>query len=124
LRQAHQTSLASEQGQQALESGTGLLTSTKPNSTLPQETSLKPFALGELIRFLDAVERPGCELSWKRFGFVLLYSQCNLDCGGNLEEQRDFISVSSDYYPALASHYRQVTEEWYAAREQEKSGLT
>jgi len=92
--------------------------------TLPQETSLKPFALGELIRFLDAVEHPGGELSWKRFGFVLMHNQCNLECGADLEDLQDFISVSSDFYVALASRYRQVIEEWYAAREHEKSSLT
>jgi hypothetical protein len=87
--------------------------------TLPQQTSLKPFSLKELIRFLNAVEHPGGEPSWNRFGFVLLYSQCSLDCGGHLKDQKDFISVSSDYYGGLASHYRQVTEEWYVAREHE-----
>jgi hypothetical protein len=87
--------------------------------TLLQQTSLKPFSLKELIRFLNAVEHPGGEPSWNRFGFVLSYSQCNLECGGDLKDQKDFISVSSDYYARLASHYRQVTEEWYAAREDE-----
>ena len=93
--------------------------------TLPQQTSLKPFSLGELIRFLGAVEHPGGELSWNRFGFVLTYNQCNLEGGADLEDLKDFTSVSSDFYAALASHYRQVIEEWYAAREHEKkSGLT
>ena len=53
-----------------------------------------------------------------------MYNQCNLEGGADLEDLKDFTSVSSDYYAALASHYRQVIEEWYAAREHEKSGPT
>jgi len=56
------------------------------------------------------------EPSWNRFGFVLLYNQCNLECGTDLETLRDFTRVQSDYYPDLASHYCRVIEEWYEAR--------
>ena len=47
----------------------------------------------------------------------------SLDCGGDLKDQKDVISVSSDYYAGLASHYRQVTEEWML-QERKRSGLT
>src|SRR5262249_54329155 len=67
---------------------------------LPQQTSARPFSLAELIRFLDSVERvDGGEPSWAQFGFVLSYSQCNLECGADLEDLRDFVRVGSDYYP-------------------------
>jgi len=69
---------------------------------LSQKTSSRPFSLRELIGFLDSVEHPQADLSWKRFGFVLSFNQCNLDCGTDLETLRDFTSVSSDYYPGLA----------------------
>jgi hypothetical protein len=54
---------------------------------------------------------------WKRFGFVLSFNQCNLDCGTDLETLRDFTSTSSDCYPNLASHYSQVIDEWYSLQE-------
>jgi hypothetical protein len=44
------------------------------------------------------------------------FNQCNLECGAGLETLRDFTSVSSDFYPGLALHYRKVIEEWYLAR--------
>jgi hypothetical protein len=84
---------------------------------LAQQTSARPFSLGELVRFLDSVERtePG-EPSWDQFGFVLSSNQCNLECGSDLEGLRDFTRVESDYYPDLASHYARAIEEWYEAR--------
>jgi hypothetical protein len=89
---------------------------------LPQQTPVRPFSLGELIRFLDAVERVEVgEPSWARFGFVLSYSQCNLECDADLETLRDFVRVESDYYPDLASHYAEAIEEWYQARLAERS---
>jgi hypothetical protein len=89
---------------------------------LAQQTSARPFSLAELIRFLDSVERvDGGEPSWARFGFVLLYSQCNLECGADLNTLRDFVRVRSDYYPELATHYSQAIEEWYEARLAEQS---
>jgi hypothetical protein len=89
---------------------------------LPQKTSCRPFSLGELIRFLDSVDHPEVDPSWKCFGFVLPYNQCNLDCGTDLETLRDFTSVSSDFYSDLASHYCQIIEEWYFGREGEQAG--
>jgi hypothetical protein len=89
---------------------------------LPRRTSRRPLSLRELILFLDFVEQEGLvDPEWKRFGFVLSFNQCNLECGADLETLRDFTSVSSDFYPGLASHYRQVIEEWYLAREREQA---
>jgi hypothetical protein len=56
------------------------------------------------------------EPSWTQFGFVLSSSQCNLECGADLETLRDFTQVESDYYPDLASHYAKAIQEWYDAR--------
>lgn len=84
---------------------------------LAQQTSARPFSLAELVQFLDSVERvDNTEPSWAQFGFVLLYSQCNLECGGELEHLRHFVRVESDYYPDLRAHYAKATEEWYEAR--------
>jgi hypothetical protein len=66
---------------------------------LPRQTSRRPFCLRELIRFLDSVDHPEVDPSWKCFGFVLSYNQCNLDCGTDLETLQDFTSVGSDFYP-------------------------
>jgi hypothetical protein len=87
----------------------------KAEFKLPQKSSRRPFSLGEFIRFLDAVEQVGGEPEWKRFGFVLSFNQCNLDCGSDLEGFRDFTRVDSDLYPELGHHYGQACEEWYLA---------
>jgi hypothetical protein len=75
---------------------------------------------------------PGCAImslclttgaGWNRFGFVLSYNECNLDCGTDHETLRDFTSITSDFYPELVSHYGQVIEEWYSAHEPMQPGL-
>ena len=91
---------------------------------LPQHTSREPFSLRELISFLDSVEHYGGDPEWHRFGFVLSFNECNLDCGqdanlGTLDDLQDFTSISSDFYPGLSAHYGQVIEEWYSVRERE-----
>lgn len=83
---------------------------------LPQKTSSHPFSLLELICFLDTVEQFKGEASWNRFGFVLSYNQCNLDCGAELETLEDFTRVSSDFYSDLGLHYASSIAEWYDAR--------
>ena len=90
---------------------------------LPQQASRRPFSLGQLIGFLDSVEHPGADASWKTFGFVLSFSECNLDCGTDVETLQDFTSVSSDFYLELGWHYREATEEWYFGREGEGARL-
>jgi hypothetical protein len=85
---------------------------------LPQQTSRRPFSLRQLIWFLDSVEQEDADPSWNRFGFVLSFNECNLDCGTDLETLQDFTSVSSDFYPGLGSHYSHMIEDWYLAQEQ------
>ena len=89
---------------------------------LPQKTSIRPFSLGEIIRFLDSVEHPEAEPEWGRFGFVLSFNQTNLDCGADLETLEDFTRVGSDFYPELGQHYVSVFDEWYRARAAEPAG--
>jgi hypothetical protein len=84
--------------------------------TLPQRTSSHPFSLRELICFLDTVEHCKGDPSWNRFGFVLSFNQCNLECGADLETLEDFTRVSSDFYPDLGLHYSLIITEWYEAR--------
>ena len=85
--------------------------------TLLQRTSRRPFSLRQLIRFLDSVQQVGTgEPSWDRFGFVLSFNQCNLECGADLEDLQNFTHVYSDQYPDLASHYSRKIAEWYAAQ--------
>ena len=83
---------------------------------LPQKTSSHPFSLQELICFLDHVEEFKGEASWNRFGFILSFNQCNLECGADLETLEDFTRVGSDFYPDLGLHYASSIAEWYEAR--------
>ena len=91
---------------------------------LPEHTSREPFSLRELISFLDSAEHYGGDPEWHRFGFVLSFNECNLDCAQDadletLDDLHDFTSISSDFYPGLSAHYGQVIEEWYSVRERE-----
>jgi hypothetical protein len=91
----------------------------KSEFTLPQRTSRRPFSLRQLIRFLDSIQRIGTgDPSWDRFGFVLSFNQCNLECGADLEDLQNFTQVSSDQYPDLASHYSRRIAQWHAWHEQ------
>jgi hypothetical protein len=81
---------------------------------LPQKTSIRPFSLRELIRFLDRVEQIGATDHCK-LGFVLSFNQCNLECGAELVTLEDFTRVESDIYPELGLHYARVIDEWYEA---------
>jgi hypothetical protein len=90
--------------------------------TLPQRTSRRPFSLRQLIRFLDSIQQVGSgDPSWDRFGFVLSFNQCNLECGADLEDLQNFTQVYSDQYPGLASHYSRKFAEWSAGHEQTDS---
>lgn len=83
---------------------------------LPQHTSRRPFSLRELIQFLDSTEQLGSEPKWNRFGFIVSFNECTLDCGADLKSCSDFTRVVSDVYPDLWSHYRKVLEGWFKAR--------
>jgi len=83
---------------------------------LPQSTSSHPLSLRKFIWFLDNVEHRESEESWNRFGFVLSYNQCNLECGCPLGELQNFTRVTSDFYPDLTLHYAQTIAEWHHFR--------
>ena len=84
--------------------------------TLPQRTSTRPFTLGQLISFVDNVRHCNADPEWSRFGFVLLFNQCNLDCGTPLEELESFTQITSDFYPDLGLHYARAIAEWYESQ--------
>jgi hypothetical protein len=84
---------------------------------LPQRTSMRPFSLLQLIRFLDSLRQDGpSDPSWYRFGFVLSFNQINLEAGADLEDLQNFTQVHSDRCPDLASHYSQRIAEWSAGQ--------
>jgi hypothetical protein len=81
---------------------------------LPQQTSLRPFSLLQLIHFLDSLRQDGpSDPSWYRFGFALSFNQINLEWGADLEDLQNFTQIHSDQYP-VASHYSQRIVEWSA----------
>ena len=89
---------------------------------LPQLTSSKPFSLGELIRVLDLTEPSEVgEAAWYRFGFVLSFNQSSLECGGDLDQLKEFTRGVSDFYPDLELHYESAIAEWYQSRVMELS---
>jgi hypothetical protein len=66
----------------------------------------------------DSIQNVGTrDPSRNRFGFVLSYNQCNLECGA-LEDLQNFTQVHSDQYSDLASHYSRKIAQWYAEHEQ------
>jgi hypothetical protein len=85
--------------------------------------STRPLALGQLIDSLDSVESlGGGELdvpdpAWLRHGWVLVFNETNRACSdtGDSVEYRDFTSISSEFYPDLARHYRRVIDRWVNA---------
>ena len=81
---------------------------------LPQRTSSRPFSLRELIRCLDSIEQKDATGECK-FGFVLSFNQCNLECGASLDSLEDFTRVESSFYPDLGLHYARAIDEWYEA---------
>jgi len=81
---------------------------------LPQKTSSCPFSLRALIRFLDRIEQNDA-IGKCKFGFVLSFNQCNLECGAPLDSLEDFTRVESSLYPDLGLHYARAIDEWYQA---------
>jgi hypothetical protein len=58
-------------------------------------------------------------LSWDQFGFVLSFSQCNLECGAELEDLQGFTQVHSDQYPEPASQKKVNEVSWQTPRSQD-----
>ena len=94
---------------------------------VPQQTSVRPFSLRELIVFLDSVKLVGADPNWHRFGFPLLYNEVNLETVPDLEtleSLRGFMRVTSDFYPDLERHYCRVIDDWYSLRKPEIESST
>ena len=68
-------------------------------SEFTQRTSVHPLTLGQLVAFLDR--------AWSVREVVTMNE---LEC--DVDEMRDFVSVSSPFYLHLATHYDQCFVEW------------
>lgn len=71
-------------------------------------TSSRPLTLSEVIALIDTT-RAGDYYA----GVVVGLLQFNYECSEDLEAHRNFVSVSSAFYPELGSWYDDVIEEWY-----------
>lgn len=84
-------------------------------------SSNKPLTLGQLIDSLDSTKHSGGDFhfdaAWLRHGWVLVFNETNRACSdtGDSVEYRNFTSVSSEFYPDLARHYRRLIDRWVAA---------
>ena len=86
-------------------------------------SSTKPLTLGQLIDSLDDVENLGGpqldagEPAWRRHGWVLECNEMNRACSdtGDSVPYRNFTSISSEFYPGLARHYRRLIDRWVDA---------
>lgn len=83
--------------------------------------STRPLTLGQLIDSLDSLEQSGGDLDidavWLRHGWVLVANETNRACSdtGDPVPYRNFTSISSDFYPDLARHYRRLIDRWVDA---------
>ena len=73
-------------------------------------TSNRPLTMGEVIALIDTTRADDYYT-----GIVVGLLQFNYECSEDLEAHRDFVSVSSAFYPELGSWYDDVIEEWYEA---------
>ncbi len=85
-------------------------------------SSTGPLTLGQLINSLDSVKQSGGDLddpdpAWLRHGWVLLVNETNRACSdtGDSVPYSDFTSISSEFYPDLARHYRRLIDRWVDA---------
>ena len=69
----------------------------------PITESPSPLSTEELLRLIDTADGHG------EPGLVLPFLAMNAEYG-DPDSLRDFISVRSDFYPGIGSHYRQLTD--------------
>lgn len=74
-----------------------------------ERTSIRPLTLGQLVAFLDG--------AWSMKDVVAMNE---LEC--SVDEMRDFVSVSSPFYPHLETHYDGCFVEWADGCEREEDG--
>ena len=75
---------------------------------LPHEVSDLPLSTSQMIQLIDGAE-------WDDTGLILPFLEVNCEYD-DAERLRDFIWVSSDFYPALAGHYRRVSDAFLDSR--------
>jgi hypothetical protein len=72
--------------------------------------SAQPLSLGELIAMIDHATG---HLGGNRQGLTSAYRDYNLD-GSDAEDLVDFVTVTSDFYPALQAYYEDQARAWLA----------
>lgn len=76
---------------------------------LAKSWSLKPLTLKELIGLIDGTNQDGDE---KSEGLVFSTIAWNVEATGDPEEMRDFIAVSSSFYPELGQYYDETITQY------------
>ncbi len=65
-----------------------------------------PLTMAELVGMIDG----GCE-----GGVALRPIVGNVECGADPDDMRDFVSVSSEFYPQLGRYYAHRIDQWFEA---------
>jgi hypothetical protein len=74
---------------------------------LSRKTSRKPLTLGEVIDLIDGSRHPEV----RGTSVALVGNKVNEE-GGDRCDLEHFTSVSSEFYPGLARHYKRVFKDW------------
>lgn len=69
---------------------------------MARKSSAKPLSLMELIELIDGSDQEGDEMAG---GLVFSPIAWHIESTGEPEQMRDFVAVSSSFYPELESHY-------------------
>jgi hypothetical protein len=78
---------------------------------LSKKRSAQPLTLRELIQFINMTDRDDVSIG-DRSGLVLSVLEMNIEGGCVPEELRDFVSVSSSFYPRVGSYFSLITNEY------------
>ena len=85
---------------------------------ISRESSSKPLTLGQLI---DLLQSSSCPDSTYPCGMVERFWEAEREHGmESLEDNVNFTSIESDFYPKLADWYDQRSEEWMAQYTEEE----
>ena len=103
---------------------------------LKLEHSEEPLSLGELIQLVDTCSTKGVSLEASygadrgALGLVMPFYYQQWECGDDAQGMLDFVSVRSEFYPALGSYYfnrgvvwREVIDRDLEEEEDEDAGL-
>ena len=90
----------------------------KSTFDISRESSSKPLTLGQLI---DLLQSSSCPDSTYPCGMVERFWEAEREHGmESLEDNVNFVSIESDFYPKLADWYDQRSEEWIAQYTEEE----